>query len=291
MGYYNWRGTGSALTFPYTINERTYSSAPLFVWQKLRPSLHYTSPQLEYVFDGWAHRSWARASIYGGQSFALHIAGVLMKFVYFFLFPALWVPFLMLPAMARDRRMRLPLIQAAICLLGFIGVVWFEPHYAAPLTVTVALLLAQGLRHLRKWAPGGRPVGLALTRAVFATAVLMCFVYVGEATREPYNASFIAPAGVWAEPGNLARAKIAAELEAMPGDQLVIVRYATPQTVNGEMVYNRADIDRAKVVWARELAGESLQPLLDYYPRRQVWLLEADATPPVLSPFRPTPVP
>jgi hypothetical protein len=38
-------------------------------------------------------------------------------------------------------------------------------------------------------------------------------------------------------------------------------------------------------VWAREIPGVSLHPLLEYFQRRQVWLLQADAPSPKLVPF------
>lgn len=34
MGYYNWRGTGHALLFPYTVNSRNYVSNPELVWER-----------------------------------------------------------------------------------------------------------------------------------------------------------------------------------------------------------------------------------------------------------------
>lgn len=36
MGYYNQRTTGNPLLMPYVLNERTYSSLPLFLGQQSR---------------------------------------------------------------------------------------------------------------------------------------------------------------------------------------------------------------------------------------------------------------
>jgi hypothetical protein len=50
-------------------------------------------------------------------------------------------------------------------------------------------------------------------------------------------------------------------------------------------VYNKADIDGAKVVWVREIELEHNRKLLDYFKDRHVWLLEPDAEPPILQPY------
>ena len=41
-------------------------------------------------------------------------------------------------------------------------------------------------------------------------------------------------------------------------------------------MYNSADIDRAKVVWAMDMGAAGNQELIDYYKDRQVWLVEPD---------------
>jgi hypothetical protein len=84
------------------------------------------------------------------------------------------------------------------------------------------------------------------------------------------------------------RVQFAAQLEAMPGRHLVMVQYAPRHDVFREWVYNGADIDGSRVIWAREIPGADLQPLLDYFRGRQVWLAEPDATPPRLSRYEST---
>jgi hypothetical protein len=51
MGYYNWRGTGHPLLFPYAVNNRTYITSPEFIWQHDKPPLHYLNPQFEAFYN------------------------------------------------------------------------------------------------------------------------------------------------------------------------------------------------------------------------------------------------
>lgn len=50
-------------------------------------------------------------------------------------------------------------------------------------------------------------------------------------------------------------------------------------------VCNRADVAGAKIVWARDITGKGLEPLLDYFRRRQVLSVEPELAPPRLTPF------
>jgi hypothetical protein len=74
------------------------------------------------------------------------------------------------------------------------------------------------------------------------------------------------------------------ELEKIPGQLLVFVHYQYPQhPFQDEWVYNAADIDSARIVWARDLGEEENAKLKQYYPRRKVIVLSPDERPPVLE--------
>ncbi len=75
------------------------------------------------------------------------------------------------------------------------------------------------------------------------------------------------------------------QLKQVPGRQLVIVAYGSKHDVHREWVYNDADIDDAKVVWARDMGEGGNQELLQYFRDRTIWLLEPDNPLPHLLPY------
>jgi len=79
----------------------------------------------------------------------------------------------------------------------------------------------------------------------------------------------------------LERARLLARLELLPGQHLVIVRYRPEHDPRAQLewVYNAADIDRAKVIWAREMGDTEDARLLQYYRNRRIWLIEPDRQP------------
>jgi hypothetical protein len=85
----------------------------------------------------------------------------------------------------------------------------------------------------------------------------------------------------WSSYENRLEARATAQrfLEQQPGKQLAIVRYGPGHDVLYEWVWNLAEIDQQKVVWARELKPGWIVQLLRYYPERKVWLIEPDAIP------------
>jgi hypothetical protein len=75
-------------------------------------------------------------------------------------------------------------------------------------------------------------------------------------------------------------------LQRFPGRQLVIVQYG-PNDKGGfrAWVYNGADIDSAKVLWAQDMGPAKNAELIDYFKDRSIWVLDANGDPPRLSPY------
>jgi hypothetical protein len=283
MAYYNHRVFGNALTLPYQINRATYASAPVFLWQTPRPSPEYRHEVMRDFYQVWEMGDFRFArTMRGYLAFtAQKIATGLFFFLGFALIPPLW----MLWRVLKDRRVRFLVVTALVFGAGLGANAWFFPHYAAPLTGAIYVVLLQCTRHLRQWRPGGNSVGLAMVRF----ALLVCLLLAGVRTyAEPLGIEIHRWPTMWygTEPLGLQRAQVAAELATMPGRQLVIVSYSPDHLPFDDWVYNAADIDASKVVWAREMDVESNRELLQYFHDRKVWLVEPDFDPPRISPYR-----
>jgi hypothetical protein len=162
-------------------------------------------------------------------------------------------------------------------LAGSLLVVFFNIHYIAPIVPVIVALLVQCLRHLRLWNWDGRPTGRFLARATVVMCVLLIPAQVQVLAAAP-------PPGSEGAVG-LERTAIEDELRALPEPQLVLVRYDPNHDALLEWVYNDADPDHAKIVWARDMGAQQNEELLHYYSDRRVWLLDGDAISPQLAPY------
>jgi hypothetical protein len=202
---------------------------------------------------------------------------------------ALLPPLIMLRRVLLDRRIRFLVVCVAVLAAGMLFGTFLIPHYLAPFTAAFYAIGLQAMRHLRLWNPDGRPVGKALVRIL----VTVCLVLGGiRLCAEPLHLRLAAwPSSEWSStwhgPGRLglARANVQAKLEELPGKQLAIVRYSPNHSSLDEWVYNAADIDGSKVVWAREMDAASNLELIHYYKGRTVWLVQPDTDPATVSPY------
>ena len=273
MGYYYWRVTGSPFRMTYQVNRETYATAPYFLWESPRPEPVYRHAVMR-DFYRWELARFEEYRTLGGAAYRTW--DKLVGSWKFYCGPLFTIPLLAFPWLWRDRKMRFPLVAGAFFLLGLAVETWTMPHYVAPATGLIYLLLLQCMRHLRLWRWRGQETGVALVRAIPAIACAMLLLRVGAAAAHTQ----IEPA--WPR-GNLDRVAIMRQLEATPGRHLVIVSYGPHHDVDWEWVYNRADIDGAKVVWARDMGARDNQELLSYFHDRQVWRLNGDQSPPRLE--------
>jgi hypothetical protein len=267
-GYYFWRVTGSPTKMPQQVNRDTYAIAKYFYWQAAYPEPVYHHKEMRDFYDvELSEFNRARTP-----------SGVFLQYLKasargwgFFVSPVLTLPLLLLPQVMRARRIRFLLIAGTFGVASSVLVIFFNINYVAPIASVIVAILVQGMRHLRLWKFEGKHSGVFLVRAI----VIMCVVIV------PIQAHLLAGAPAprtWAAIGP-ERAAITARLADLTGPQLVFVRYDSDHDPMLEWVYNGADIDNQKVVWARDMGPAWNQELLDYYNTRRAWLLEADKIP------------
>jgi len=275
MAYYNWRLTGNALLFPHALNSRTYRTMGLFLWDHPKPPIQYHNQQFEDFYNGWEREDYQNTwqDVWRVSAEKLTRSGS----TYFW-----WGALLLLPGLPFvlwERKMRLPLLIFVFCSAGFLVSIWSFPHYAAPVTCVIFLLLVQALRHLRLMRLARcRPVGLALSCA--AVCLLVADAGLHASNRECDQLE-------WTCQGDRSRAVIQEKLSYTPGKHLILVRYEEDHNVHDEWVYNGAEIASAKVLWARELDADQNAKLLAYFKDRHVWLVEPDKDNTELIPYSP----
>ena len=277
--YYDWRLTGDPLLMPRALYYRQYFTVSPFIWGKILPAIHYSNPQFEAYFNGWL-----RHQFDGSFADLRRIEWDRFHTLFTFFIGGLFaIPFLSLPWILRSRRLRPVLFQLLFCIFGLIIISWFMPHYAAPAFPVFVVILVQAFRYLRRFKFPGRPVGIGWTRVLVLCALFMIPSCILDNLASPGDRMCLSLVYDWQ------RAKIVSQLNSTPGDHLIIVQYSPGHRPHRDWVFNSADIDHSKIVWAREIPGVSLAPLLAYYPQRQVWSVDPDAVPPVLSPYSPAP--
>jgi hypothetical protein len=284
LGYYFWRVTGSPWITPYKINMATYGLV-YFPWDKIAP-ISYRFTALQDFYRGGA--------VLGMYHFARQhpIELLLAKASTIWLF--YFGPILSLPLIARiatgdnsrplSREAKFLVLTCVTTFLALALIVHVgHPHYLAPLTTVFYALVLMSMRSLRGWKWRNGASGMFLVRAVPVICVLMFLAR----TAASFTQASIRYSGIrtWCSEDreNLARARIMEKLRNLPGNHLVIVRYAADHDfILNEWVFNNADIDGSRVIWARDMGAQNAE-LLQYFNQRRAWLLEPDYNPPRLS--------
>jgi len=263
LAYYNWRLTGHSLLLPHVLNTNTYVTTPMFLWERPKPPLTYRNAQMEYYYNAWARQyysgTWADIRRVSAEKLSL--------FGEVFLWRAelLLVPFLYL--VFRDRRTRFLLVTFFVSACGIFLVTWSNAHYAAPLLCVLTALVVQAMRHLNTIKLAGRRVGAMAVRMI---VVILLVQTAGLALQGHCDG------GEWRCAGLQQRAEIIRNLSSKPGKHLVMVQYGRLHYIHNEWVYNGADIDGAKVLWARDLDAAQNKKLFGYFKDRQIWLVKPE---------------
>ncbi len=264
MGYYNYRVTGDALLLPYQAYEAQYSLWSAFLWSNHpRPAPQYNHEAIRAAWvdwDGYMKRS--------EREYVLSVHGMdIVHLDFFFVGPVLTACVLFaLPSLWRKRRLRLAMMLLIVFYAGLAVECTILPHYAAPGTALVFVIVAASVRAVvLRFRPGAARRWAAVI-LLGGVALLDITRWFDSRTHFLYDKrDFIA-----------GRDLVLGRLKGEPGRHLVFVRYGPHHDLNREWVYNDADIDNSWTVWARAMPGGRDEEVLRYYPYRRVWLLEDD---------------
>lgn len=282
LGYYFREVTGSPFTTPYQVNIRSYGLV-YFPWQKIPVVPEFHHPAMRMLYRGGA--------VVGLYNFArqhqlrLQISKFLVTWLFYFgpILTMPWIAWLLTRPRRKFWGSLTPELRFLIVLTAFtwisvmLTIYTGQPHYSSPLTVVFYAMTLIVMRELYA-EPQDRGVARFLVRCVPAVCLVL---FVLRATAPALHISTVSWVRTWCseDAQNLQRANILKQLENTPGKHLVIVRYgAHHDYLLNEWVFNGADINGSKVLWARDMGAQNAE-LIEYFHERTAWLIKPDENP------------
>jgi hypothetical protein len=269
LGLDSWRVGGNPLRMPYALDRSQYATASVFIWEKPRPAPHYRHKVMEDFYLKWEPafqdaehfdtlRGWVGAMV-SRAGWILCALGAISVLVF-------------LRIRRGDERATPLLIVVSVFLVGTCLQRYLLLRYLAPVVcvfLAAGVLLAQPL--FLRW----RQEYQARMRATMALGLILLCAFPMLQLRHDTRSRPV----LWQKQA------VERHLEEIPGRHAVLVRYSPQHALGSEWVYNRADIDGARLVWGRAMNEEADRCFLEYYRDRHVWLVDADTNPVELTPL------
>jgi len=277
--------TGSWTTLPEQLSQYQYG-VPVSLTLQTPPTPHNPlTPQqeVEYRMQLGFHQGPETP-----ESYLLRLE-YRVRFYRIFLLPPLYLAGLAFLARLREFRYLWVAATLALFALGTNFFPAFQYHYIAALSCLFILVCVTGLEtisrvRIREQAVGWEAAGILLLLCC-AQFLFWYGMHLADDSPISQDARQFETWDGLNHQNPARRIAVARELEQVPGKLLVFVRYQQHHIFQDEWVYNAADIDGSRVVWARDLGAEENQKLIRYFPDRIAILLEPDYRPPRLSPY------
>jgi len=269
--------TGSWTTLPYTLSQQQYGvPAALTFLPTPKPERPLTHEQeLDYRMQSGFKGSGPETL----TKFLLRMEFRIRYYRFYFL-PPLYLALIAFLAALRESRYRW---VAATCLLFALGINFFpafQLHYLAAIVCLFVLISVVGLQKIGPW-PARMIVMLCSAHFVFWYGL--------HVADESTLSRFMRPYETWDAINHenpARRIAVRDQLARTPGQLLVFVRYFPHHVFQEEWVFNAADIDASRIVWARDLGPAENHALMSYYPHRRALLLEPDQETPELADYQ-----
>ncbi len=285
----NKQVTGDWLTVPEKLSQFQYGvPTTLTIQQPAIPHVPLTPQQaLEYK---------AQVLMHGLDTDTLARFWVRLKYrvrdYRFFFLPPLYLAAL---GFAFALRQKIYIWVAATLVVFALGTNLFPyllVHYLAAVTCLFLLISVTGLRQIGKLRIRGLHAGADIARILILLCGAQFLLWYSIHLLESHHAPLaLLQYETWdainhRNPGR--RIAAATEIAEQPGQLLVFVHYSSRHIFQEEWLWNAADIDASRVVFARDLGLSEDKELMRYYPQRRVLWFEPDTDPPRLGSSAPT---
>jgi hypothetical protein len=210
-----------------------------------------------------------------------------VRYYRFFFLAALYIAIAAFLFTARDPNTRYIIAALAIFALGTNLFPYLLPHYLAAVTCLFILIAIAGLERLSRISLNNLAVGAQAVKIIALLSIAHFVLWYGSHLLENTSvASDLQPFETWdainhGDPHS--RVAVNRQLAAISGKLVILVQYSPRHIFQNEWVWNAADIDAARIIWARDLGAAENARLLAYYPHRAFWLLNPDLLPPKLE--------
>jgi len=267
FGYDNYRITGHPLRLPYRQYYVQYETVPPFWFMPTStpaPGFQHFDPESRMLGTYERVRS-LRLLVIRPVDWLILLSGYVGNVIWLLPLAAFAT------LLCRSRRTRFVIVLTLAMGAASLVEVWWYPHYGAPLTAALLILVTQSMRYLRHWKWNEREPGRFLVSAMPAAVLVLMIATEARAIATHQTMDQL-------QGKNMLKGSAEQHLlEMRPGRHVIFVRYTGPSP-HLEWVYNPADIDSAPVIWAHDLGEAENERLRRYYAGRSFWLFEPDGS-------------
>ncbi|QDU07035.1 hypothetical protein [Gimesia aquarii] len=282
MGYYNYRVTGSITTLPYQawVDQYYPTSMEGLIFSAKKETASKEPPRIIYGYDSAAHQAEPKFELqFTSVKMSLFMKLLRFDITYTGSYVIILICFCGIGALFRKRETLFALLISMLLIVCAVSQnTSGNPHYIAPIGCLLILLQIQCLRYVYQWKRNWRPVGKMLVAITLVLTALSTITMTASYANPNPTTAFHS----WATE----KQQILKKLADMGGKHLILVKYNRDHNIHQEWVYNRADIDESKVIWARVLEPEKNKKLIDYFKDRSIWIIEVDQPEIRLIPLR-----
>jgi hypothetical protein len=275
LGVYLKAVTGSPFVTAYHISQKTYGWPMALAWTP-PPRIQNRHLEMANYYD---YEVGEHEKVAGPVSFIEYFTMRLEEYWRFFFGPVLTIPLIMIGSVWRRQKMLFAGLAGALAAIFLEGAA--SPHYLAPATAVLIGILVECCRHLQA-------VRVRILPLLPAAMVLVLILRIGaEQAGLPYTQKLNFQTWCCRVEGNQNKPRIIAELAETPGKHLVFVRAKTDSNNLFQWIYNAADLDTSRFVWARDLGDADNAQLAGSMPGRSVWMVDPNVEPATLTSYDP----